>query len=220
MKCLLLSINNIDEDYIFESMKDIIKPEMKVLCIPFASDLNWIINNEKTELVKYGNFWTQHYNPFKKYGISEENFYIAKLRDNEYDIKNKILESDIIYFSGGYMEKAMKILHHYNLIDYILTYADSKIFIGESAGALIMQDQYTEVPFIESAYKRYHKEKGMGLINIMNIIVHYDRNNKKHKLNSMILKIISGNKKVICLTNNGGILIDGDEIKYLGEVYD
>ena len=219
MKCVLLSVNNIDEEYAFNKLKDIIKPEMKVLCIPFASDLNWLIDRGKIELEKYGNFWNNHYKPFSRYGIKEDNFYVIKMYDNEYDIKKMIIEADIIYFSGGYMEKAMRLLYHYNLIDFILSHCENKIFIGESAGALILQDEYMEVPFIEDDYRRYHKEKGIGIINNMNTIVHYDKYNKKHKLNSIILKLISRRKKVVCLSNTGGILIDDDKIEYFGEVY-
>ena len=76
MKCVLLSVNNIDEDYAFNRLKEYIEPNMKVLCIPFASDLNWLIDKEKTELEKYGRFWTSHYKPFSKYGITEDNFYV------------------------------------------------------------------------------------------------------------------------------------------------
>ena len=112
MKCVFLSVNNIDEDYVFNRLKEYIEPDMKVLCIPFASDLNWLIDKEKSELEKYGRFWTSHYKPFSKYGITEDNFYVAKIHDNEYELKKIISESDIIYFYGSKMEKLTRLLYN------------------------------------------------------------------------------------------------------------
>ena len=220
MKCVLLSVNNIDEDYAFNRLKEYIEPNMKVLCIPFASDLNWLIDNEKSELEKYGRFWTSHYKPFSKYGITEDNFYVAKIHDNEYELKKIISESDIIYFSGGQMEKLIRLLYHYNLIDYLLIHMNEKIFIGESAGALVLQDEYTEVPHIDECYNRYRREKGIGIINNMNIIVHYDEQNRKHRRNFRLLKWFGRRgKNVVCLSNDGAVLITDNNIEYLGKVY-
>lgn len=220
MKCILLSINNFDEEYAYDTIKDIIKSDMKVLCIPFASDLNWLLKEGKKELARGGEFYNKHYKPFGSYGIPTDNFYVAKLSDDEYFIKQKIYEANIIYFSGGYMENILHILNHLNLLDYIEMYKENKIFIGESAGALILQDFYMEVPHIESHYKKYRKKRGLNITNKVNTIVHYDDKNKKHKFNFKILKLITRlDKRVVCLTDSGAIVIIDDEVKYLGNYY-
>ena len=39
MRCIMLSNNNFDKDFARHKLVNIIEPNMKVVCIPFASDL-------------------------------------------------------------------------------------------------------------------------------------------------------------------------------------
>lgn len=220
MKCLLLSINNIDENYIYEVLKKDITQNMKVLCIPFASDINWLKEKGHIELTVGGEFYNKHFKPFNRYGISEDNFYVTKLIDDEYFIKQKLIESDIIYFSGGKPENISFLLYYKNLIDYLMYVKDNKIFIGESAGSMILQDMYTITPHVDPEYKIYCKKEGLGIINTTDILVHYDNTNKKHRRNLKITKFFNfGKKKVIAISDHGAVYIKDNKMEILGETY-
>lgn len=220
MKCLLLSINNIDENYIYQVLKEDIIQNMKVLCIPFASDINWLKEKGQTELNVGGDFYNKHFKPFSKYGITENNFYVTKITDDEYFIKQKLIDSNIIYFSGGKPENISFLMYYKNLIDYLLYVKDNKLFIGESAGSMILQDSYTITPHVDPDYKLYYKKEGLGIIDTTDILVHYDNTNKKHKRNLKITKFFNfGKKKVIAISDHGAIYIKDDKIQLLGETY-
>ena len=136
MKCILMSCMVLDQEYVMAEVSKIIKPNMKVVCIPFASDLQWLLNGKLDE------YKERHFRPFEKYGIKEKNFYIANVNDKCRLLKRKIREADIVYFSGGYMENIMYHLENKYLIRFLNMVKDSKIFIGESAGTLVLEDKY------------------------------------------------------------------------------
>ena len=67
MKCILMSCMVLDQEYVMAEVSKIIKPNMKVVCIPFASDLQWLLNGKLDE------YKERHFRPFEKYGIKEFN---------------------------------------------------------------------------------------------------------------------------------------------------
>ena len=101
MKAILMSCNNCNRDYAFKDVSKYIQPGMKVLCVPFASDLHWQLQGNYTE------YKQQHFNVFKSFGISEKDIEILSIYDDMDTMIDKVLGSDIIFFSGGYMENAL-----------------------------------------------------------------------------------------------------------------
>ena len=212
MKCILMSCMNIDQDHVKGEVSKIIKPNMKVVCIPFASDLQWLLNGNKNEYFK------RHYTPFSKFGIKRYNFYIAKIQDDYKFLKKKIRNADIVYFSGGYMENIMYHLRNKYMIRFLRLLKNDKIFIGESAGALVLEDKYIEVPHIEDHYKSFKKEEGISIVDNVEVIVHYDPNNEKHRENLEAVKTMT-KKPVYALTDSAMIIVDNNKTLILGETY-
>ena len=213
MKCILMSCMNLDSEFAENEISKIIKPDMKVVCIPFASDLQWLLNGDMTE------YRERHYKPFAKYGIKDYNFYIAKVQDNYKWLKRKIDRADIVYFSGGYMENIMYHLENKYMVRFLRLLKDEKIFIGESAGTLVLEDNYLEVPYIEEHYKDYKKKPGIGILNRLEVIVHFNPHNELHHKNWETAKMMSAKKDVICLTDSGIAIVDNNKVKILGECY-
>lgn len=210
MRAILTSCNNCNEEYAFKTVSRYIKPDMKVVCIPFASDLNWQLQND------YDEYKERHFSVFKSFGISGDNISIVSINDERDTIINKIVESDIVFFSGGFMENALFLINMLNLniiMDYIKC---TKLIIGESAGTLILQDEYIEVPYIEDAYRHYKRKKGLGFISYYNMMVHYDKNNPKHQENKSYLKNLNRNITV-CLSDSSLMIIDGKKIQLIGD---
>ena len=208
MKCILLSSHNYNDNLAFNHASNYIKPNMKVVCLPFASDIHWQINGDFTE------YKERHFSEFSKFGMPEENIDIVRLSESRSKIIEKIDKADIVFFSGGYMENAMFVIKSLRLKSYFNKIKEDKLFIGESAGTLIMQDKYTEVPYIEDEYKNYKVKNGLGFITGLNIIVHYDPNNIHHRKNKRIVKLMDRSREVLALKENSMIIIDDYNSEY------
>lgn len=208
MKCILLSSHNYNNELAFNHAANYIKPDMKVVCIPFASDIHWQINGDFTE------YKEKHFGVFSKFGIPEENIKVVRISESRSKIISMIDEADIVFFSGGYMENAMFVIKSLRLKSYFNKIKEDKLFIGESAGTLILQDKYTEIPYIEDAYKRYKVRSGLGFITGLNIIVHYDPDNINHRKNKYVVKLMDKSRKVLALKEESMIIIDGNNSEY------
>ena len=213
MKCIMTSCNNIDKEYAFDKVSKYVHEDMKIVCVPFASELHWQLNGD------FKNYIEQHFKVFEKFGIKRKNIYIAKLSEGREKIIEKIESADIVFFSGGFMENFMFIIKVLRLEFFMKDYLGDKLIIGESAGTLIMLDSYAEVPFIEDDYRHYKRKDGLGYVNNLDVMVHYVKDNKYHKKNRALLEVINitTGKEVVCLTDNSLIIIDDDEIEFVGD---
>ena len=210
--CIAMSVNNLCVNHdAYLAVKEIIKPGMKVLNIPFASDLHWQLNSNKE------NHISNHLKMFEPFGIIRKDFDILHLFDSPSVMIRKICAADIIYFSGGYMENLMHLIESTGIDEYINCIKANKIFIGESAGALCLQSFYYEVPFIEEHYNKFKKEKGLNLLELdKTLIVHYNFNNKDHEAMSHKLKLISHNTPIIALTDETILIQTENNINIYG----
>lgn len=213
MQCILMSCNNCNHDYAFEAVSEIIKPNMKVVCVPFASEIHWQINGDFTQ------YKEQHYQVFESFGVEKENISVVKLSMKRREIIRMLKTADIIFFSGGYMENIMFVIKALRLHGVINRLKEHKLFMGESAGTLALLDAYMEVPYIEDDYKKYQAKKGLGLLHGYQFIVHYQIDNPKHNKNKEVLAMmdVGRKKKLICLTDNSLFIFDNGETKLLGD---
>ena len=210
MKAILMSCNNCNQEYAFEAVSQYIKPNMKIACVPFASDLNWQLQGDYTE------YKEQHFKVFESFGVHKENITVIRLSDNRNKIMDEIIKSDVVFFSGGFMENFMFITSLLNLKGFFHFIKEHRLFIGESAGTLILLDKYMEVPYIEEAYRHYKYKNGLGLISGYNLMVHYNKNNIYHQKNKDVLKQMNEGK-VIGLTDNSLMIFDNDVIQLIGD---
>ena len=203
------------DDKTYNTIKDIITPDMKVLNIPFASDLQWQLNGDFTDHIN------NHYRAFEPFGITRENFYVVKPLDTAATLIRRISEADIIYFSGGFMENAVFVSYATGIDQYINCIKDKKIFIGESAGSLILSKHYYETPYVEEAYKKYDKKLGLNLIDLeLPLLVHFNKDNSLHYQNLEQLKSLSNNKDNLVLTDNSLALVyPNNSIELFGEAF-
>ena len=84
MKCIMTSCNNIDKEYAFDKVSKYVHEDMKIVCVPFASELHWQLNGD------FRNYIEQHFKVFEKFGIKRKNIYIAKLSEGREKIIEKI----------------------------------------------------------------------------------------------------------------------------------
>ena len=199
----------LEEKVCYEGVKHIIKPQSRVVCIPFACSPKFLFEKGDKEFSYDGDFYKQHYRHFEQYDVSD--FYIINPSDPIGFIEWKIDHCDIIYLSGGSMKVLKFMLQSFGLWD-ILRKIEGKVIIGESAGSLMLQKTY--VVFAENGLPNYYK--GLDLVDT-DIFVHYEKDNRTHTSNFNTMKIFDD---VYALPNNGGLIIEENKVTKVGIVYE
>ncbi len=211
---LLLSLNNFDADWCYYILKYIIKQDHNVVIIPFSYDDNWLKDKydwDKAFNKIYGTHYKDIVSPFLSYGIDENNIrWLNQFEDSVEEMKDKIKNSDIVFFTGGYPDKMYDKLKKYDLIDTLENF--NKIMIGASAGAMIQIDEYHVSKDVD--YDRYQYFKGLNIIKDFDLEVHFE--NTEIQNISILRAIREKRKPVYSITNNGGVLVINGRAFILG----
>lgn len=214
---ILLSKYNFNEKWCYEKLKDIIMPNHKVLIMALSFDDNKIKNNEDWQDVyneRYGKYYNDVVNPFIDYGIKEEDIkWVNYFIDKEEEIKECILQSNILFFTGGLPDKMMEKIEELEISDYIKEFEG--IVMGASAGAMMQIDEYHISPDNKDYYE-FTYNKGLGLIKDFGIEVHYKGSEiEKNYINKAVRE---QNRVIYAIENTGGIILDSNTLELLGEV--
>ncbi len=212
---LLLSLNNFDENWCYSILKDIIKKDYNVLIVPLSYNDNWLKDENdwnKAFNSEYGTHYKEIVSPFLSYGICENNIkWINQFVDSIDLMKEKIRNSDILFFTGGYPDKMMAKFQKYDLIDEFENF--NGIIIGTSAGAMVQISEFHITK--DSDYKRYSYYIGLNIIKDFDIEVHFEN---KEIQNISILRCIKEKKKpVYSISNNGAVLVIDGKAYTLGD---
>lgn len=212
---LLLSLYNFDETWSYSILKNIIKEYHSVLIIPFSYDDNWLKDENdwnKAFNSEYGTHYNEIVSPFLSYGIDKNNIkWINQFVDTIDLMKEKIKNTDIIFFTGGYPDKMMEKFRKYDLVYELENF--NGIMIGSSAGAMV---QISEFHITKDAdYKRYSYYNGLNIIKDFDLEVHF--NNTEIQNISILRSIREKKKPVYSITNNGAILVIDGKVYILGD---
>lgn len=212
---MLFSLYNFHEQWAKHEVKKYISSNDKVLIIPFSfgekisNDTEWQDAYNKD----YGMYYKSVVLPFLSYGIKEENIeWINYFKDIKEAAKEKVRNSDMIFFTGGLPDKMMYRLKEFNLVSEIENFKG--IIIGSSAGAMIQTSEYHITP--DKDYNTFSYNKGLNLIKNFNIEVHYEEAEiQKHSINKVLNEKID---TVYAIKDAGGIIVDNERITLLGDV--
>jgi len=212
---ILLSQYNFHEKWAKDSMEKYLNPHTKILIIPFSFGEQ--INNDVAWQNAYSKASGKYYKsivlPFLSFGVNEENInWVNYFTNTKEHANNKLLNSDIIFFTGGYPDKMMRRLNEFDLINKIENY--SGVIIGSSAGAMIQIKEYHITP--DEDYSSFSYQLGLNLIKNFDIEVHYEASNLQTKFINKVL-----NEKrvpVYAIKDTGGIIIDNNIIELIGDV--
>lgn len=206
----------LEDEVCYEGVKHIIKPQSRVVCIPFACSPVYLFKECNRALSYNGDFFNQHYNHFIEYGIDRDDFYVVNPSDPIEFVKWKLEYCDIIYLSGGSMKVLKFMLQSFGLWD-ILRKIEDKVIIGESAGTLVLQDTYTvfrdELPF---------KRNGLELIDNVDVFVHYNKEEHEDMYREFkrFLDCTMKQGYIYALPDNGGLIVEGNKVTKVGIVYE
>ena len=214
---ILLEGYNISEPWLYEELKNYIKPYMKVAVLALAFRDNKVKSNSDW-LDLYGRSAGKYYSGivggFTAYGIDEDNItFINYFTDTKDTAAQKIKSADIVYFLGGLPDRMMDRIKELNLYDTLLNH--SGIIMGYSAGALIQLSEYHITP--DDDYKAFNYYEGIPYISDFFLEVHFENSREQY---FSIKRLQKEKDKPIFATRlgRGAIVVDGDEIKTLGDV--
>lgn len=213
---ILLSQNNFHEPWISERLKDIIKDSYKVAVIPFSFHEDWIKNKDEWDEAYNsvdGKYYNEITDPFLSYGISKDNItFINYFKHNAKTAKQIIEDSDIVFFTGGFPDKAIERIHKFNLEKTLENFKG--IVMGNSAGADVQLADYYVSP--DEDYSEFSYYKGLDMIKDFFIEVHFADTGIQ---NYYIRKVLCEKRKPIyAIGNNGGIIVSKNKVETFGDV--
>ncbi len=214
---ILLEGYDINADYLYDELKNYIKPEHKVAIVAFSfrddrvktlSDWKDLYSKES------GMYYNGIINGLTAYGISENNIsFINYFIDTKGSAERKIKQSDIVYFLGGLPDRMMDRIKEFDLTDALKKH--NGIIMGYSAGAVIQLSEYHLSP--DKDYPQFNYYEGLSYLNDFYLEVHYEGTEVQ---NDAILRVLKERGKTVYATalKKGALLVDNGIIKLLGDV--
>jgi cyanophycinase-like exopeptidase len=213
---ILLNINNFGDDFAFYELKRYIRSRHRVLIIPFSYHEDYIRNvDEFTEHFSKSSPEIQEIvREFSRYGIRSKNIRILNYyTDSEKTIQSKFKHSDILFFTGGYPDRALYRIDTLGIRDYILNFQG--IVMGTSAGAMIQIDKYHLTP--ENDEDDYDYHDGLGLLSGFDIEVHFEANFLH--LAGLLTALKLNQKPIYVMPNDGGLIVHDGNVTPIGNTF-
>lgn len=164
MYSVLFSKIEFGMDFVSERLKELVKPNSKVVILSWAFP-NEITSEEfeKEYFLVDGRRYNQYYNELRKIGISKENIIVCNpYKDTKDDLRKIIKNSDILLLPGGNPEMFFKKVLHDTEILYDIKYYQG-IIIGESAGSELQLKRYF-ITAKNNYYKYFAFYDGFGVL--------------------------------------------------------
>lgn len=214
---ILLDYFNIDSDWLYNDLRNYIKPFHKVAIIALSFRDKHVKNLDDWDEL-YGKGSGKYYaglvGSLTAYDIREENIvFVNYFTDTKETAKQKIQSADILYFLGGLPDRMYDRIQEFELMDVILQH--DGIMMGYSAGAVIQLEEYHLSP--DNDYPLFGYYKGLPLLNNFYLEVHYENTDIQ---NRAIARVLKEKKKPVYAFSigKGAMIVDCDEITLLGDV--
>jgi peptidase E len=214
---ILLDGIDLDSDYLREELGKYIKPNHRIVNVAFSF---------KDAKVKSAEDWERLYNPengkyykilagsFSAFGIPMENMtFVNFFADTPESAADKIRNADIVYFPGGLPDRMMDRIREFKLEEVL--HQHDGIIMGFSAGAMIQLEEFHVSP--DDDYPEFCYADGIPWVKDFYLEVHYEG---KEEQDQAIRRVLQERKRPVYATvsDGGAIIVDGGQVKLLGEV--
>lgn len=205
---ILLNTYAFHEPWAQPWMSRILQPWMRVTVVALSFNAGDSEETAQTEGHRRDLLPAFHY-----YGIPAEQVRLVNwFDDNPITAREKIQNSHVLFFTGGWPEHMMYRLRILELVEQIESFPG--IIMGCSAGAMIQLEQYHVTPFPQDGYYEFCYMRGLKMLRDFYIEVHYMETELQHQ---SIRRVRQEKKKpVFALYNDGGLLIQRDCITPMG----
>ena len=215
---ILLEGYNCSEPWLYDSLCMYIKPFHKVAVLAFGFRDNRVQSAKDWDTLyskENGKYYNGITGSFLAYGIPQENIsFIHYFLDTPESAKEKIKESDILYFPGGRPDRMMERIREFALEDTLLHH--SGIVIGYSAGAVLQLAEYHLSP--DEDYPTFAYYNGLPYLRDFYLEVHYTGSEVQKE---SICRVLKERRKTVYATHlqSGAIVVDNGDVKLLGKVH-
>lgn len=135
------------------------------------------------------------------------------------EIKERMLNADLIYIVGGKQHIYSKIFIENNLVDFLKELAEEKVLMGTSAGSMVMCKQILSEKFWKERYKCKLEDfeyQELGLVPY-GVVPHYLREDHKKWTSDFLTDVLADNPfTVYAIRDDQAIAYIDGEIKYIG----
>ena len=185
----------------------------KVLILPLAFRESQAWDNDSFLAIygKGGEKYPAITRPFLEYGLKEDGLDWL----NPYDATNKIEQikrADLLFFTGGMPEKAIKRMEELGIADAVKTF--NGVVMGASAGAMLQLHAYHITP--DEDYADYGIWQGLGLVKGLDLEVHYLATPLQQQCSRRAAKELG--LPVYQMWHEGGLLVADGKITVMGNV--
>ena len=214
---ILLEGYDIDASWIYNELKNYIKPNHSVAVVTFSfrdSQVKTLLDWNALYSKENGRYYGGIVGGITAYGIPEENIsFINYFTDTRESAAQKIKTADIIYFLGGLPDRMMDRIREFDLYDVLMEH--NGILMGYSAGAVIQLAEYHLSP--DDDYPEFKYFEGLPYLNDFYMEVHYEGTEVQDEA---IRRVLSERGKTVYATavRSGAILVDNGNIKLIGDV--
>lgn len=214
---ILLEGYDIDASWIYNELKNYIKPNHSVAVVTFSfrdSQVKTLLDWNALYSKENGRYYGGIVGGITAYGIPEENIsFINYFTDTRESAAQKIKTADIIYFLGGLPDRMMDRIREFDLYDVLMEH--NGILMGYSAGAVIQLAEYHLSP--DDDYPEFRYYKGLPYLKDFYMEVHYEGTTVQEE---SIRCVLSERGKTVYATavRSGAILVDNGNIKLIGDV--
>lgn len=217
MTNILLEGYDIDAAWLYDELKNYIKPDHSVAVVAFSFRDNRVKSLEDWNVLyskESGMYYGGIVGGFVSYGISEDNIsFVNYFMDTKESAAQKVADADIIYFLGGLPDRMLERIKEFDLYDILLKH--DGIVMGYSAGAVIQLAEYHLSP--DDDYPEFKYYEGLPYLNDFYMEVHYEGTEAQNK---SIQRVLAERGKTVYATalRAGAILVDKGEVKRIGDV--
>ena len=210
---VLLNYYNFDGEWARPHLENIFSSKPRVLILPLAyrESQAWDLTSFLSIYGKGGEKYDNILRPFLSYGYTEQE--IDWL--NPYDSSDRIAQienADLLFFTGGMPEKAIKRMHELGIVDAVTSFKGT--VMGASAGAMLQLETYHITP--DEDYGDYGIWHGLGLVKAIDLEVHYLATDLQNECTARAVK--ETGLPVYQMWHEGGLLIENGKITVMGNV--
>ena len=212
MANVLLNYYNFDGEWARPHLEKYLKSK-KVLILPLAYREFQAWDNESFLAIygKGGEKYPAITRPFLEYGIAEAELDWLNPYDGK-DHISQIKNADLLFFTGGMPEKAIKRMEDLHIVDAVKNF--SGVVMGASAGAMLQLETYHITP--DEDYAEYGIWHGLGLVGGIDLEVHYLATPLQQQCSARAVK--DTGLPVYQMWHEGGLIVDGGKITVMGSV--
>lgn len=213
---ILMSNMSLDKKWCRLELRDYIKPDSRVTIFGFQfydEELRDAQHWDEFYDKKTGAFYEYLTEPFAFFGVGVKSIkWINYFTDTRESAIRKIKNSDVLILTDGIAERMLEIIDGMDLRETIKNYKG--VVIGFGAGAVIELSDYQIEPH-DGCEVRYLQ--GLGLVDNIGIEINFESCDFE---NISIRKFVEEKQKPLyAITDDGAVIVDGDEVLTLGDGY-